>query len=95
MVDKFTGHPKGYAYIEFGSEIAAQHAVLLSDSTLKDRQIKVVSKRKNIPGMSRGRGGGWRPRGAVPFRGRGRGGGSFRPTYRGRGGAARGYGRPY
>ena len=31
----------GYAYIEFGSEIAAQHAVLLSDSTLKDRQIKV------------------------------------------------------
>ncbi|CDJ60088.1 RNA-binding protein, putative [Eimeria maxima] len=59
MVDKFTGHPKGaavvaaaaaagYAYIEFGSELAAQHAV--------------VSKRKNIPGMSRGRGGAWRPR---------------------------------
>ena len=31
----------GYAYIEFSSELAAQHAVLLSDSTLKDRQIKV------------------------------------------------------
>ncbi|KAL8439417.1 hypothetical protein Efla_004581 [Eimeria flavescens] len=29
MVDKFTGHPKGYAYIEFNSELAAQHAVLL------------------------------------------------------------------
>ncbi|KAL8273961.1 hypothetical protein Esti_002140 [Eimeria stiedai] len=40
MVDRFTGHPKGYAYIEFNSELAAQHAVLLSESTLKDRQIK-------------------------------------------------------
>nr|CEL65328.1 TPA: Polyadenylate-binding protein 2, related [Neospora caninum Liverpool] len=58
MVDKYTGHPKGYAYIEFNSEAAVQNAILLSDTVFKQRQIKVVAKRKNIPGFARGRG--WR-----------------------------------
>lgn len=53
MVDKFTGHPKGFAYIEFGSEDAVQNAVLLTDTFFKGRQIKVNPKRKNVPGYLR------------------------------------------
>ncbi|PFH32311.1 RNA recognition motif-containing protein [Besnoitia besnoiti] len=99
MVDKYTGHPKGYAYIEFNSEAAVQNALLLSDTVFKQRQIKVVAKRKNIPGFARGRGGwrGARMAGAGMMMGRGGRGtrGGFRPIYRPRGGFARGYGRPY
>ncbi|EPR58320.1 RNA recognition motif-containing protein [Toxoplasma gondii GT1] len=98
MVDKYTGHPKGYAYIEFNSEAAVQNAILLSDTVFKQRQIKVVAKRKNIPGFARGRGGwrGGRMAAAGGMLGRGRGArGGFRPIYRPRGGFVRGYGRPY
>lgn len=56
MVDKYTGHPKGFAYIEFGNDDAVQNAVLLSDTMFKGRQIKVNPKRKNIPGYTRARG---------------------------------------
>ncbi|PHJ24947.1 rna recognition motif-containing protein [Cystoisospora suis] len=106
MVDKYTGHPKGYAYIEFSSEAAVQNAILLSDTIFKQRQIKVVGKRKNIPGFARGRGG-WRggrmaaaAAGMMMMMSRGGRGaammrGGFRPMYRPRGGFARGYGRPY
>eukprot|EP00070_Physeter_catodon_P026670 XP_028333564.1 embryonic polyadenylate-binding protein 2-B-like [Physeter catodon] len=100
MVDKFTGHPKGYAYIEFNSEAAVQNAILLSDTVFKHRQIKVVAKRKNIPGFARARGS-WRGGrlsmaggGGIPRGPRGCRGG-FRPIYRPRGGYMRGYGRPY
>eukprot|EP00922_Rhytidocystis_sp_ex-Travisia-forbesii_P051424 GHVS01076322.1.p1 GENE.GHVS01076322.1~~GHVS01076322.1.p1 ORF type:complete len:229 (-),score=65.13 GHVS01076322.1:42-662(-) len=88
MVDKMTGHPKGFAYVEFDDVEAVQHAVLLSDTVFRSRQIKVIPKRKNLPSFMRGRG-----RGRGMYRGRGRGG--YRPFYRGRGGHSRGYGRPY
>ena len=65
MTDKFN-NPKGFAYIEFLEPDAVQHAVLLNDSELNGRKLKVSPKRTNVPGM---RGGG-RGRG----RGRGRGG---------------------
>ncbi|GFE55771.1 RNA binding protein protein [Babesia ovis] len=68
MVDKWTGKPKGYAYIEFANEDAVNNAVMLNDCLFKDRIIKVIPKRKNIPGYNRKR--------AHPIRGRGRG---FRP----------------
>lgn len=82
MVDKFTGHPKGFAYIEFTDVESLSHALLLNDTIFRGRQIKVIAKRKNIPGYARGRGG--RPRGrGSSFRGR-------RPYY-----APRGYGPVY
>eukprot|EP00897_Mesotaenium_endlicherianum_P004363 jgi/Mesen1/3955/ME000209S02964 len=57
LTDKF-GAPKGYAYVEFLEQEAVQNAVLLSESELHGRQLKVTAKRTNIPGLKvRGRGG--------------------------------------
>ncbi|KAL2264955.1 hypothetical protein VTJ83DRAFT_7465 [Remersonia thermophila] len=83
LLDKFTGQPKGYAYVEFSEPALVAQALVLNDSVFKGRNIKVEPKRTNIPGMSsRGRGrGGW-------YRGGGRGGG----FYGGRGGPVRGGG---
>lgn len=100
MVDKFTGHPKGYAYIEFQDPSAIPNAVSLNDTTFRERQLKVTAKRKNVPGYAPSRGGrggllrgGHMRRGGGMFRGgfRGRGRGMRRatgyfPRYRGRGG---------
>ncbi|GMS96376.1 hypothetical protein PENTCL1PPCAC_18551, partial [Pristionchus entomophagus] len=57
--DKFTQHPKGFAYVEFSVSEGRKNALAMSDSLLKGRQIKVVEKRTNRPGISttnRGRG---------------------------------------
>ncbi|RYC56731.1 hypothetical protein CHU98_g9479 [Xylaria longipes] len=87
LLDKFTGQPKGYAYVEFTEPSLVAQALVLNDSVLKGRNIKVTPKRTNIPGMSRGRG---RGRGGFGrgFQG-GRGGfaprGGYRGGYRGRG----------
>lgn len=43
LCNKFTGHPKGYAYIEFADEDGVKNATILNDSMFKDRQIKVRS----------------------------------------------------
>ncbi|KAI0007939.1 RNA-binding domain-containing protein [Xylariaceae sp. FL0662B] len=91
LLDKFTGQPKGYAYVEFTEPSLVSQALVLNDSVLKGRNIKVTPKRTNIPGMSRGRGrgrggigrgysggrGGYIPRGGYRggYRGRARGGG--------------------
>jgi len=87
LLDKFTGHPKGYAYVEFTEPSLVAHALLLNESVLRGRNLKVVPKRTNLPGMV-GRGGrGGRGRGRGAFGGRGfppRGGG-YRGGYRGRG----------
>lgn len=87
VCDKWTGAPKGFAYIEFSSDEAVQLAMALDGSTFRGRQIKVVSKRTNIPGynasMMRGRGrGGYYGRGGMTrggWRGRGGRGGHFVP----------------
>lgn len=79
-----------YAYVEFTEPSLVAQALVLNDSVLKGRNIKVTPKRTNIPGMSRGRGrgrggfgrgmyggrGGFPPRGGYRggYRGRGRGG---------------------
>jgi polyadenylate-binding protein 2 len=52
LCDKFSGHPKGFAYIEFGDKDSVQTAMALDDSLFKGRQIKVGSKRTNRPGIS-------------------------------------------
>jgi len=89
LCNKFDGHPKGFAYVEFTDKDSVSTAMALDESLFRGRQIKVMPKRTNKHGISstnrppRGRGG--RGRG---FRGgRGYGGGYMRRPrggYRGR-----------
>ncbi|OQV17259.1 putative Polyadenylate-binding protein 2 [Hypsibius exemplaris] len=86
MCDRFSGHPKGFAYIEFATKEAVEQAVLLNDSTLKERQLKVIPKRTNQPGLGFAARRARRPfrgasftRGRRPYRGY-----SPSPYYRGR-----------
>ncbi|ORX54266.1 RNA-binding domain-containing protein [Piromyces finnis] len=77
--DRFTGHPKGYAYIEFADVQSVQSALIFNELQFKGRPIKVLAKRTNLPGMSK--------RGRGAFRG-------YRGGFRGfRGGARGAYGR--
>lgn len=84
-----------YAYVEFTEPGLVPQALVLNESIFKGRNIKVVPKRTNLPGMSRGRGrGGFRGarggfgRGGYGFPPRG---GGYRGGFRGR---ARGF-TPY
>lgn len=69
LTDKFSGHPKGFAYVEFADKDSVQIAVALDESSFKGRIIKVYPKRTNRPGISSTNR--FPPGG---FRGRGRGG---------------------
>mmetsp|Transcript_145732 Transcript_145732/g.379018 ORF Transcript_145732/g.379018 Transcript_145732/m.379018 type:complete len:190 (+) Transcript_145732:63-632(+) len=62
LVDKYTGSPKGFAYIEFSDEQSVQNSLLLNGSLFRGRQLKVVQKRTNIPGFMKGKGKG-KPKG--------------------------------
>jgi len=86
LCDKFTGHPKGYAYIEFAEPSLVQNSMLLNESMFRGRLLKVTPKRTNVPhfmlpgaggrGRGRGRGAPRGGRGYHPYsrpRGRGRG----------------------
>ncbi|KAJ6358569.1 hypothetical protein OIU76_000309 [Salix suchowensis] len=55
LTDKF-GQPKGFAYVEFVEADAIQNALLLNESELHGRQLKVSAKRTNVPGMKLFRG---------------------------------------
>ncbi|KAJ2777305.1 hypothetical protein GGI15_004548 [Coemansia interrupta] len=88
LCDKYTGQPKGFAYVEFATTDSVTKAQVLDGSMLHGRPIKVNPKRTNVPGMSRGRGrgrgrggfyGGYPPRGRGGFRGRGRGASYYSP----------------
>ncbi|XP_036604511.1 polyadenylate-binding protein 2-like [Trichosurus vulpecula] len=50
--DKFSGHPKGFAYIEFSDKDSVRTSMALDDSLFRGRQIKVIPKRTNWPGIS-------------------------------------------
>ncbi|TFJ98988.1 protein LDOC1 [Platysternon megacephalum] len=67
LCDKFSGHPKGYAYIEFEDRSSVQAAVELDESMFRGRVIKVLPKRTNMPGISTTDRGG--SRGRFPSRG--------------------------
>ncbi|XP_057509552.1 polyadenylate-binding protein 1-like [Actinidia eriantha] len=67
LTDKF-GQPKGFAYVEFVEFEAVQNALLLNDSELHGRQLKVSAKRTNVPGMKQYRG--RRPNPYMGFRSR-------------------------
>jgi len=87
LCDKFTGQPKGFAYVEFSDKESVQTALSLDESLFKGRQIKVIEKRTNRPGFSTTD---RLPRGGLRGFGRGRfpRGGAFMPyvsaPYRGR-----------
>ncbi|KAL4241482.1 Nucleotide-binding alpha-beta plait domain superfamily protein [Abortiporus biennis] len=88
LCDKFTGHPKGFAYVEFAEPEFVDAAIAMDNSLFRGRLIKVTAKRTNIHGFNRGRGrGGYR----GGYRGGFRGGHGYSP-YRGRG---RGRGRGF
>jgi len=71
LCDRFSGHPKGFAYIEFSDRDSVQTAISLDETLFRGRVLKVMPKRTNMPGISTTDRGG--PRGG---RARGRG---FRP----------------
>jgi len=52
LCDKFSGHPKGFAFIEFADKDSVQTAEALDESLFRGRQIKVTAKRTNRPGIS-------------------------------------------
>ncbi|NWU94878.1 EPAB2 protein, partial [Upupa epops] len=62
LCDKFSGHPKGYAYIEFEEKSSVKAAVELDESVFRGRIIKVLPKRTNMPGISTTDRGGYRGR---------------------------------
>ncbi len=41
LLDKFTGHPKGYAYVEFSEPNLVTQALVLNESLFRGRNIKV------------------------------------------------------
>ncbi|XP_054125419.1 embryonic polyadenylate-binding protein 2 [Melozone crissalis] len=85
LCDKFSGHPKGYAYIEFEEQSSVKAAVELDESVFRGRVIKVLPKRTNMPGISSTDRGGYR--GCCHARGGlGRWGGPYgqQPRVRGR-----------
>ncbi|KAL3285758.1 hypothetical protein HHI36_000284 [Cryptolaemus montrouzieri] len=97
LCNKYDGHPKGFAYIEFGDRDSVQTAMAMDESLFRGRPIKVMPKRTNRPGISTTN---RPPRGRGSFRGsRGMGGGrgfyaGFRPMRRPRS-YRRGYFSPY
>lgn len=52
LLDKFTGHPKGYAYVEFTEPSLVTQALVLNESLFRGRNIKVgsgwISWRKSL-----------------------------------------------
>ncbi|XP_065518864.1 embryonic polyadenylate-binding protein 2 [Lathamus discolor] len=52
ICDRFSGHPKGYAYIEFEEQSSMKAAMTLNESLFRGRVIKVLPKRTNLPGIS-------------------------------------------
>lgn len=52
LQNKYDGHPKGFAYIEFGDRDSVQTAMAMDESLFRGRQIKVMPKRTNRPGIS-------------------------------------------
>lgn len=80
LCDKWTGQPKGYAYVEFADPASVANAMVLNESLFRARLIKVTPKRTNVPGMA--------------ARGRGRGRGGYRGGFAGHGAYGGGYGAP-
>eukprot|EP00732_Lithocolla_globosa_P007278 Lithocolla_globosa_v1_NODE_9093_length_745_cov_8.718841.p1 type:complete len:213 gc:universal NODE_9093_length_745_cov_8.718841:47-685(+) len=81
LCDKFTGQAKGFAYVEFAEVESVANAVVMNESVLRGRLLKVTAKRTNVPGISSTNRGG-------KGKGKGKGKGFYTPYYqvRGKGG---------
>uniref|UniRef100_A0A7S1IWM1 RRM domain-containing protein n=1 Tax=Eutreptiella gymnastica TaxID=73025 RepID=A0A7S1IWM1_9EUGL len=87
ICNKYTGNPMGYAYIEFATEHAVAKSVEeLNESLFRGRQLKVVPKRVNLPGMGKSRGKGGKGM-MSPSRGKGKS--------KGKGKGYKGYAAPW
>eukprot|EP01006_Ploeotia_vitrea_P035972 TRINITY_DN65950_c9_g4_i1.p1 TRINITY_DN65950_c9_g4~~TRINITY_DN65950_c9_g4_i1.p1 ORF type:complete len:217 (+),score=130.38 TRINITY_DN65950_c9_g4_i1:34-684(+) len=74
LCDKYTGHPKGFAYVEFKSADSIANALILNGTEFKGRALKITPKRTNVPGFgSRRR----RRRRSYGYGGGGYGGGGY------------------
>ncbi|XP_025924275.1 polyadenylate-binding protein 2 [Apteryx rowi] len=89
LCDKYSGHPKGFAYIEFSDKESVRTSMALDESLFRGRQIKVIPKRTNRPGIST------TDRGFPRARYRGRGGGYSAARARFYSGYSRPRGRAY
>ena len=56
LCDKYTGRPKGHAYVEFSDASSVASALVLNESNFKGRQLQVSMKRTNVPSWKRGGG---------------------------------------
>ncbi|XP_021943907.1 polyadenylate-binding protein 2 [Folsomia candida] len=93
LCNKYDGHPKGFGYIEFTDRESVNTAMAMDESLFRARQIKVMPKRTNRPGLCRtDRPPSFRGAGGGPMRGRGgfRGRGRFNSRFPRRGGGFRG-----
>ncbi|XP_059936051.1 polyadenylate-binding protein 2-like [Mesoplodon densirostris] len=52
LCDKFSGYPKGFAYIEVSDKEPVRTSLALDESLFRGRQIKVIPKRTNKPAIS-------------------------------------------
>ncbi|XP_062479701.1 embryonic polyadenylate-binding protein 2 [Pezoporus occidentalis] len=52
ICDRFSGYPKGYAYIEFEEQSSMKAAMSLNRILFRGRVIKVLPKRTNLPGIN-------------------------------------------
>lgn len=78
IYDKYTNHPKGCCYVEFGDLESAENSKSLNNSIFNGRQLEILPKRTNKPFFNKSRGA---PRGRGGDRGGFRGG--FFPNHRG------------
>eukprot|EP01059_Diplonema_ambulator_P013822 TRINITY_DN24477_c1_g1_i1.p1 TRINITY_DN24477_c1_g1~~TRINITY_DN24477_c1_g1_i1.p1 ORF type:complete len:199 (+),score=47.39 TRINITY_DN24477_c1_g1_i1:50-598(+) len=69
LCDRYTGHPKGFAYLEFEDEDSVLKAVELNGTEFKGRVLKVTPKRVNKPGKGTKAGKGGGGKGAKGFKG--------------------------
>ena len=61
MMDRETGRPRGFAFVEMGSDSDAQAAIEAMDGAMLDgRNLKVNEARERRPGGGGGGGGGGR-----------------------------------
>ena len=52
LLDKFTGHPKGFAYVEFSEPSLVTQALVLNESVFRGRNIKVCLSRAQFHNSS-------------------------------------------
>nr|XP_002131910.1 polyadenylate-binding protein 2-like [Ciona intestinalis] len=67
LCDRYSGHPKGFAYVEFADTESVETATALDGTLFRGRQLQVNPKRTNKHGISSS------DRGRPRYRGRGRG----------------------